>query len=116
MLPLNEALSTPNGEGTMTTELLELLAEVERLNKAATPAPWYAVGPEGEQGDGLAGFEREDNGYTIGSKPGEHGWENDSGCPGYSITKEDAEFAARARTLLPLLAKELKARLSGSSR
>jgi hypothetical protein len=89
----------------------DLLSEVERLDKAATPAPWYAVGPNGKQGDGLAGFEREDNGYTIGSKPDEHGWENDSGCPGYSITKEDAEFAARARVLLPLLAKRLKAQL-----
>ena len=98
-------------EPSAKPELPELLAEVERLDKAATPGPWYAVGPDGEQGDGLAGWDRGDDGFTIGSQPDVHGWENDSGCTSYSITKEDAEFAARARTLLPLLAKELKALL-----
>ena len=98
-------------EPSAKPELPELLAEVERLDKAATPGPWYAVGPDGEQGDGLAGWDRADDGFTIGSQPDVHGWENDSGCTSYSITKEDAEFAARARTLLPLLAKELKALL-----
>ena len=106
-----ESITKTPAQTPVQTELLDLLAEVERLDKAATPGPWYAVGPEGEQGDGLAGWERGDDGFTIGSQPNIHGWENDSGCTSYSITKEDAEFAARARTLLPLLAKELKALL-----
>ena len=113
--PAKPAAKTP-AQTSANTELLDLLAEVERLDKSATPGPWYAVGPDGEHGDGLAGWDRGDDGYTIGSKPNIHGWENDSGCTSYSITKEDAEFAARARTLLPLLAKELSARLSGGSR
>ena len=96
-------------------ELLALLDEVERLDKAATPAPWYAVGPDGvaDRCDGLAGIDRGDDGFTIGSSPDKHGWDNDGGCAGYSVTEGDAQFAARARALLPILAKELRARLAG---
>lgn len=50
---------------------------------------WYAVYSD-----------REDDGYgesqthTVSNVPGRHGWENDSGCEGYGLTRTQVDHIA----------------------
>lgn len=86
------------------------LDELERLLAAATAEPWMATDSEEYRGrpslfyneaedgplHGLAGAD-DDAVYTVSTHPDYSGWETDSGCPGYGISRANAELIAALR-------------------
>ena len=75
---------------TVTTADLDL---VDRLDREATPGPW------------VVRYEREGRGVSQPDHEGSDRFILEEGANG---TREDVEFAVRARTLLPRLARELR--------
>ena len=76
----------------MTTTLTKLLT----AEKAATPGPWRAVDATESTG-GRTLSDDPDEIWTVSTDPTEDGFNTDSGCYGYGISKANAEFIALAR-------------------
>lgn len=80
-------------------EIEALIQKLRELEAKATKGPWYATCTNyGDRCGPLTPQSHDAPVYTVSTKRGTPGWENDGGHPGYGISQENAEFIAFVRT------------------
>lgn len=83
----------------------DIAKQVLELDEKATKEPWYAVLEAREVVSTWENKSWRSEGYTVSPDKERHGWETDGGCPGYSLSKLNADCIADYRTSAPVLAR-----------
>lgn len=79
------------------------LEELRRLSAEATAGEWIAT-DKTLSGDSLCDKWPSSEVWSVTTDPTRAGWETDSGCPGYGISKANAAFIVAAVNLARRLA------------